>query len=504
MSHRRIAIAGFQHETNTFAPSYAGIAEFRKADSWPGLLRGQEVVDGTRGMNLPIVGAVVAAEQIDDIELVPLLWCAAEPSGPVTDEAFDWVTGMILAGLSQAESMATLDAIYLDLHGAMVTDSYDDGEAELLRRIRQNFGPKRPIGVSLDLHANISPRFVEYADVITIYRTYPHLDMAKTGHRCMARLLQNLDGCQRHVAFRQAPFLVPLHAQNTGAEPCQTLYKLLDTLPSGPEEYGELAMGFTAADIPDCGPSLVTYANSARRAEQLADQIFNHICSSEAIFNTRLLSATEAVTQALSIQGTGPVLLADVQDNAGAGGSTDTTGLLRALITCEATSALLGVMADADIAHKAHKAGCDSVITGALGGKSGVKGDAPFEGKFKVRALSEGIIPYKGDMYGGSICEMGPSCLLSVEDITGEVCIVVSSERTQCLDRSLFTHFGVEPNDFQIVCVKSTVHFRADFEPGSRAVLNVVSPGWFPCELENIPYHNLRPGIRLGPLGATF
>lgn len=500
MTKRRIAIAGFQHETNTFVPVMTGKAEFRVADSWPGLLLGAEVIDGSRGMNLPIAGAVLAAEDAG-VEVVPILWCAAEPGGKVTDDAFDWVSGMILEGIANA---GPLDAVYLDLHGAMVTQSFDDGEAELLARIRKSFSSELPIGVSLDLHGNISRDFVDHADIITIYRNYPHLDMAETGGRCVTEILRLLDGCHRHFAFRQLPFLVPLHAQNTGEKPCRSLYASLDGLPNVPDEYSELAMGFTAADIPDCGMSVIAYAKTKARAEELANTLHDQICARESEFDTRLLTAMGAVKKAMAVQGRGLVILADVQNNAGAGGSADTTGLLHALVDCDAPSAILGTLCDAAIAGQAHTAGVGAVFEGDLGGKSGLADDSPFHGRFKVRALSDGIIPYTGEMYGGSTAEIGPSCLLSVEGIAGDVRVVVSSDRTQCLDRALFTHFGVDPSSFDIVCVKSTVHFRADFEPGSAAVLNVAAPGWFPCELDAIDYKKLRAGVRGSPLGRQF
>ncbi len=525
MTKHRIAVAGFQHETNTFAPTPTGLAEFRMADSWPGLLQGAEVIDKTRGMNLPIAGAVAAAEAAPapSIELIPILWCAAEPGGPVSDEAFERIAHMIVDGIAAA---GALDAIYLDLHGAMATPRFDDGEAELLARIRQVVGWDLPIGVSLDLHANLSRRFVESANPITIFRTYPHLDMAKTGARCMAEILATPAGGKRFVAFRQLPFLVPLHAQNTGAEPCRSLYRALDELPAAPEEYADLAMGFTAADVPDCGPSLVAYAGTKARADAIADELYDRFCAREGDFDTALSSADTAVRTAMSMAGEGPVVIADVQDNPGAGAGSDTTGLLKALVSeismCEisankgALRSLLGTMRDAGIAARAHAAGRGGIIQGDLGGKSGVEGDSPFTGRFEVRALSDGRIPYTGEMYRGGIADIGPSCLLAVErfakdiekeiekKIEGEVLVVVSSKRTQCLDRALFTHFGVDPSDFDIVCVKSTVHFRADFEAGARAVLNVASPGLFSCEPEKQAFRKLRKGVRLGPKGKTF
>ena len=206
----RIAIAGFQHETNTFGATKAGFAEFVEADAWPGLLRGEAVIAGTTEHNLPMAGFIEAAHTDPSIELVPLLWCAAEPSSYVTDDAFDRIAGMILAGLAEA---GPLNGLYLDLHGAMVTESHEDGEGELLRRVRQAVGPNLPIAVSLDFHANVTSDMVKQVSALTIFRTYPHIDMATTGARAFTLLRHLLSGGALHAAFRQAPFLVPLTAQ---------------------------------------------------------------------------------------------------------------------------------------------------------------------------------------------------------------------------------------------------------------------------------------------------
>ena len=490
MTRRRIAIAGFQHETNTFVPFRTGFGEFRMADSWPRMLHGTEVISGTRGMNLPVAGAIDHAQEVGGIEPVPILWCSAEPGGLVTDDAFDRIGELILDGLAKA---GPVDGIYLDLHGAMVTETHFDGEGALLALIRRQVGSDLPVAVSLDLHANLSAELVDLADAITIFRTYPHLDMAQTGGRAMHELLRRIDGTARCSAFRQAPFLVPLHAQFTGDGPCRRLYRMLERLPSSLDEHVELAMGFTAADIPDCGPSAVAYAETEQRAAELADRIMSEFRRSEPEFDAPLLEPRDAVRRAMAFDGT--VVVADVQDNPGAGGTSDTTGLLTALVEEQADNALLGVMCDPETAARAHGVGEGATFRGRLGGKSGPEGQTPFECSFRVLGISDGKIEYSGEMYGGGVAEVGPSCLLSVEDIPGDIRIVVSSVRTQCLDRAFFTHFSVEPADAKIICVKSTVHFRADFEPISSAILNVAAPGLFPCRLADVNYVNNRRPI---------
>lgn len=485
----KIAIAGFQHETNTFASSRAGKDEFVMADSWPGLLLADAVITGTQCMNLPIAGAIAIAEQL---ELVPILWCCAEPSGYVTDEAFDWVSDMMLKGIQAA---GDLDGIYLDLHGAMVTESYEDGEGELLSRIRSVVGHDIPIAVSLDLHANISSKLVDAATLMTIYRTYPHLDMASSGARSMRYLIEAINKQQYFSAFRQVDFLVPLQAQYTEQSPCKSLYQSLNTIVRDDNEWVDLAMGFTAADIYDCGPSVVAYANSELRANELADEILAQLTASKNRFSTKLLAPTNAVELAMRSTDVKPIVLADVQDNPGAGGTSDTTGLLQALINSGAKNVVLGVMCDPEVALQANALDVGACLTTNLGAKSGLDDHFSVAARFRISALSDGQVTYTGEMYGGGVATLGPSCLLEVDDPNVDIRVVVGSIRIQCLDCALFTHFGIDLEKTKIICVKSTVHHRADFEPLACEVINVAAPGAFNCDLNRSDYLNLRPGV---------
>ena len=224
---KRIAVAGFQHETNTFAPTLASFAEFEEADCWPGLLCGDEVIDVLSGVNISITGFVDAATVAGGYEIIPLLWCSAEPSSYVTTDAFERISEMILDGIRDA---GNLDGIYLDLHGAMVTQDHEDGEGELLRRIRELTGPDLPIAVSFDLHATVTPEIVAHASSINIFRTYPHIDLANTGERAFKSLEHLLKDNQLCKAWCQVPYLVPLTSQSTGSEPCRPLSASMEQL----------------------------------------------------------------------------------------------------------------------------------------------------------------------------------------------------------------------------------------------------------------------------------
>ena len=220
----RIAVGGFHHETNTFAPTKASFEMFRRADGWPGLCRGEAVLADTAGINLPIAGFLEAA-RASGRDFAPLAWANASPSAEVERDAYERIAGMMVDDLRAA---GPVDAVYLDLHGAMVAEHLEDGEGELLRRVRAVIGPDIPLVASLDLHANISPPMADRADALVVFRTYPHVDMAETGART-ARLLERILAEGRPAkAFRQVPFLIPLTAQCTLVEPAASLYAGLE------------------------------------------------------------------------------------------------------------------------------------------------------------------------------------------------------------------------------------------------------------------------------------
>jgi microcystin degradation protein MlrC len=495
---KRIAIAGFQHETNTFSATLASYSEFEKADAWPGLIYGDEVLRQLSGVNISTTGFADAAMAAGGYEIIPVLWCAAEPSSYVTTDAFERIAKRIVEGIKSA---GELDGIYLELHGAMVTQEFEDGEGELLRRIRELTGPDLPIAVSFDLHANVTPEIIRHASSVNILRTYPHIDLLQTGERAFRSLERLLTQGPLHKAFRQAPFLVPLTSQHTGSVPCHTLYASLDHRAVETVFSVDLAMGFPPADIFHAGPSVVAYAGSQEGADRAADELLQSLVNAEHDFENVLLSPQAAVAEAMAQEGSKPVVIADAQDNAGAGATSDTTGLLSALVGGNAQGVVLALLDDAEIASKAHELGIDAEFSALLGGKSSQEGQGPFEGRFRVEALSNGEFLFTGAMYGGMTANLGPMAVLRVLDTAADVRVVIGSIRCQCLDQAIFAHIGIEPKAQRIVAVKSSVHFRADFEPIAEKVLVVEAPGAHPCRLDKIKYRNLRPGVRLGPGG---
>ena len=502
MSERKIiAVGGIQHETNTFAPHLAPFEAFERADSWPGLATGDALFGTMAGLNIPLSGFIDSARQAGH-RLQPLCWCSAEPSGYVTRDAFERVADMICGALRDAGS---LDAVYLDLHGAMVSEHFEDGEGELLRRVRGLVGDEVPIVISLDLHANVTAGMVEHSDAMTIYRTYPHLDMAVTGARAYDLLATIMGGQCLHKAMRKIPFLFPLSSQCTDFDPCKSIYHQLAEMSRRPGLANvDFATGFPPADIAECGAAIVAYGVDRSAVEAVANQLYEQVLVAEAEFNFELLDPDAAVVRAMANVFDKPVVLADAQDNPGAGGTSDTTGLLEALVRNGAQQAVIAVMYDPEVADMAHAAGVGAEFETALGGKSGLVGIEPFQARFKVEALGDGRFTYTGAMKLNSKAQLGNMALLRVIDENSDVCIVVGSSRSQCLDLAMIRHLDIEPTEQRIVAVKSTVHFRADFDPIAAETLVVIAPGIHPCKLADLDYRNLRAGVRLEPLGPEY
>ena len=494
----RIAVGGLQHETNSFAPQPATFEMFVQTDGWPGLCRGPTLLEVLAGINLPIRGFIDRARELGHTP-VPLLWASATPSGPVTEDAFERLTSMLIDELRRAEPF---DAVFLELHGAMVTEHLEDGEGELLDRVRARIGD-RPLVASLDLHANVSERMVQEADFLHAYRTYPHVDLAATGARCAEHLDRLLRSGRRPAkAHRKPPFLIPVPWQCTLIEPARGLYGGMQSLERETASNLSVCLGFPAADIADCGPSVLAYADDQTRADALADALAEALEAAEERFAGEIWSPDAAVARAMAAPLGRPVILADVQDNPGAGGTGDTTGLLAALVRQGAKQAVLATICDPEAAARAHAAGAGARISLALGGRFGPAGVTPFEGDFLVERLGDGRFQAMGPMYRGSRMELGPMALLRIVDPRAEVRVIVASRKVQVADRAILHHLGVDPAGHRILALKSAVHFRADFQALAGDVLLVEAPGVMPWDPAHLPFRHLRPGLRLRPRGA--
>jgi microcystin degradation protein MlrC len=491
----RIAIGGFLHESHSFAPRPTGWAEFQTPGGFPAYVRGAGLFDAVRSTSVPSAGALSVAEP-RGVDLVPLSWCFANPAGPVTEEAFERIAACLIADLATAVDEAPLDGLYLDLHGAMVAEHFPDAEGELLRRARAVVGPDVPIAISLDPHANVTALMAEKADVIVPFRTYPHVDMKAAGARAMELLLARIArGLPWPYAYRQLDYWTPLTMQCTMVSPMSDVLAERATLAAGNGivELG-FCFGFPYADFPGCGMAITCYAEDQALADAAADKLKSYLDAHEADFAGGALPVEEGVAQAIAASGQGkPVVIADTQDNPGGGGHGDTTGLLAELIRQDAP-ATLGMINDAESAASCHAAGEGAEISLKLGGKSD---GVPVHVQAKVLRLTDGRFVCTGPMAAGNPADLGPSALLGI----GPVKVLVVSRKMQALDQAMFRHAGIEPADEQILALKSSVHFRADFQPIAQEVIVVAAPGPVVADPSSLPFGHLREGVRRRPLG---
>ncbi len=481
----RFFVAMFSHETNTFSTIRTDRRQFEARD----LRYGGEILEAYVGTGT-CLGGMIDAAVARGVTLSPSVAAAASPAGPVTKDVYEDVTGRIVADLREA---GRLDGVLLDLHGAMVPESGEDGEGPLLAAVRDAVGPRVPIAVTLDFHANVSSEMVRQATLLHGYKTYPHVDMADRGREATERLLDVAAGRLRPtVAFRRPPLLPPIAGQATGRGPMRRLHDLADAMERRPGVVSiSVFAGFPLADIHDAGLSIyvITHDDQAL-ADRLADELAVVAWQHRREFLHRATPVREAVAKALAIDGRA-VVLADIADNTGGGAAGDGTEILRELLRVGARSATVACVWDATAAAACARAGAGATVTLDVGGKVDDRHGAPVRVTGRVRALSDGRFVHKGPMFRGLEGRLGPTAVLDVDDVK----VVLTSLRWQTLDPEMIRFVGIDPLGEKILVVKSTIHYRAAFEPIAHTIIEVDAPGLSSSNLDRFSFTRVRRPI---------
>ena len=494
---KRVLIAGFRHETNTFSKLATDLAAYEARD----LYYGDDIVTQFRGTRSELAAFIDAGKQ-HGWEIVPTVFADATPSGKVTREVFEHVAGVLAKALRQH---GPFDGILLCLHGAMVAEHVDDGEGALLALVRESVGPVIPIGVTLDLHANVTDRMAALADVMVSYRTYPHVDAYEVGMEVAGLIARAMDGeiRPRVVVARGAMLDGADHGRTTAPGPMIEALALAKKFQS---EFEVLAIsinaGFPWADIRDTGPSVVVVGNgeSSRHAE-IASTIIDFI------YDNRERSTVETVTVAEAINRMnkrrlkrGPVVVADFADNPGGGGYGDATGLLRGMLEAKLDNAAFATMYDPEAAEACTRAGEGAGIKLKLGGRLDPSTGGPIKVSGTVVKLTDGRFAYDGPMSQGVKVNMGPTAVLNVGGPPSlkrwrekGIDIVITSRRFQAYDLQFFKHAGIDPVKKRIVAVKSAHHFRAAFGPIASDIVVVDEGGGITSRnFEKLPFKKVR------------
>ena len=489
----RIAVGGFQHESHSFAPRPTSYSDFLAPGGWPPLCRGPAMLRAMANSSTTTAGAlpVLAAS---GAELVPLLWCIAMPAGPVQDEAFERIAAMLVADLGAALDASPVDGLFLDLHGAALTDTFPDAEGELLRRVRAVAGARMPLVITLDPHANLTAKMVALADAIVPYRTYPHIDQHESGAHAANLLLARLRrGAPWAKAFRQLDYWFTLSAQCTMTGPMRKAMEERAAI-AARHRVAELAFcfGFPYADFADCGAAVACTAETQGHADAAVNDMIAWLVAHEDDFQPDAVPAPQAVSEALSTAAgaTRPVVVADTQDNPGGGGHGDTTGLLAELIAQHARGAVVCFINDAEYAAACHAAGEGTTVALPLGGRSD---GVPLTGQARVLRLGHGSFPLTGPMGQGNMANLGPTALV---EFPPGIRVIVTSRKIQAADQAILRHLGVEPAHCPIIVLKSSVHFRADFEPIAERIIIAAAPGPVIADPSTLPFGHVRASVR--------
>jgi len=476
------------HETNTFLPTRTSITAFLEPGFWPGLKRGEDLLKDLPGLNIGTAGVIQELTNAG-YDLVPLTWAAAPPAGIVTVEAFESIAEEIVGKVESSH----VDGVILELHGAMVAEHLDDAEGELLERVRAAVGPDVPVLATVDLHANLSTRMLSVADAIEAYRTYPHVDMADTGARAARLLIDAFEHGVWYKTHRRLDYLIPTPWQCTEIEPARTFYADMIAAVDDAVPSISFAPGFNAADVACCGPVLFAYGRDRAALSRKVDELHGQLVAAEPLFGEDVYSASEAVDRACALtDGSGPVIIADAEDNPGGGAGGDTTALLRTLVAKRVDGAVVATICDARAVECAAAAGEGATVSIRLGGSSDGK---PFDSPFVIERIATGTFEAKSPMFRGARTVLGRMALLRC----GGVRVIVASKPFQVADRGVLQHVGIEPKEQKIIVLKSTVHFRNDFQAIASAILIAAAGGAVPIDPRQLPFSKLDRKLRLFP-----
>lgn len=479
-------IALFQHETNTFSPVETPYAAFAGTTGLSEPPCGQQAIDAYGSADFAFKAFLdLAAEQGASV-VVPIA-AYAEPSGYVFDDAFDAIAQSICDAVA-----AGCDAVFLDLHGAMVTQRYSDGEGELLRQIRA-VNPTVPIAVALDFHANMSDAIVENANVVTGYCTYPHIDMYETGLRAGKTLLRALAGeCDPVTRWLRAPMLTHMLLQTPAREPMKSITdRAMHAESSGEVLNASVFGGFPLADIPEaCLSAVVVEERNSGAAQPLMDALIDQAWARRRDFVWQCEPVEVGVRKA-AILDDGPVVVADHGDNTGAGGPADNVDVLREMLRQGLSDIAVAPIWDPQALAQCLQAGEGARLTLDIGGKTdspalNLKAQ-PLHLSGTVKRITDGTFTISCPMQTGLRVCLGATMVFATEQAD----ILISAHRWEPYDVGCLTHAGIDVTEKHYILVKSRQHFRAGFEAIAKHIVLVDGPGVCSSDYNRFPFKRL-------------
>ena len=488
----KVLTAEISHESNSFSRHKTGKQAFMARY----VLEGDSAIAERGNENTELAGFLDAGKA-HNWQISHILSAAAGPSGKVEGKAFDWICAPLLSAIENTQ----YDGILLGLHGAMGLDFCEDGEGELLQRIRKRAGPNLPIAITLDPHANVSRQMCALANSIVSFKTYPHIDMRITGRHAGEILQKTMEGKINPQTIRVSkPMLEEINGGRTDIGPMIQRIAAARIYERNADVFAvSINAGFASADVAEVGPTvLITAQGDFIAHTAFAESIASDIWKRRFEVLNHYLTTSEAATIAAHYHSLeGPLVIADYADNPGAGGYGDSTALLQALLKANVRYACFGPMVDPKAVQELSKSGINQTVNIILGGKTDPRyGGGPLNLKGTLISISNGDFIGEGIMIHGIHGSFGPSAVLRVKGID----ILVVSNARQILDLQQFKAFGIEPKSKQVVALKSMQHFRADFESIAGKIIVCDSGALCTPRYNRLPYRNVpRPIFPLDP-----
>jgi microcystin degradation protein MlrC len=486
----KIGIAMMSHETNTFSPVLTDLARFSGGNAAP--LTGEAALATYRGTASCLGGFIKVAEE-RSATIEHGIAAAAPPSGRVENDAFEFICDSIL------QTAASVDGLLLALHGAMATRRFDDGEGELLKRIKTRF-PDLPVAITLDMHANVTDEMVDHCDVLAGYQTYPHIDMDKTAERAAGVFFDMLAGkCKLVTRWANAPMLPHVMRQGTDDYPNSELQQRVINLENSSCVLASVFTGFPHADIHNAGLSAVVTTNDdATLAQSSVDELLDFAWRERAQFVYQpepLAQSLERAQQAQREAGDGPVIILDHYDNTASGGTMDTTEVLAAVIDANLDDVAVFGFYDPAAVEQMIEAGIGATVTVQLGGKLAMPSLAvqskPLTLTGEVKLLFNGKFKARVAMSRGLTLNMGHAAVLSV----GGVDIAIVSRHIEPFDPECFRALGMEPTQRKYLMLKSRIHYRVGFKPIAKAIIECAGCGVCTSDYDQLVFENVRRPI---------
>lgn len=479
---KHLAVARLWHEGNSFTPLPTTLPDFERRE-W---FEGNEGLARYRGTGTELGAVVAFADAHPDWEITVLRCASAPPGGPVEDALYERIVADMLQGLKTRQ----WDAVYLSLHGALVTESEPQADLMLIRRVRAVIG-STPLGVSFDLHANLSPELPQLVDFASGYKTHPHVDMDATASRVLAELHRLVTGgAKLRGAVTKLPVLLHSFNMRTAAGPMADTVNEAKAATTGSVKDITVFGGFVWGDSPDAGASILSWADTATAAKAAADDIAQKLYARREQFRTSLPIPAEGLRTAL--QTPGLVCVVEPSDNPLSGGIGDTTGLLRALLDMKIDGeAVFAFLYDPDLVQAAKAAGIGAHLAAKLGGRIAPHFGAPLEVQAEVVALTDGRFVNEGPFETGMAVDLGETAVLR----TGNVKVIVTSSCQAGIDPAYFRLHGVDLATTRLIAAKAKNHFRAAFADRAAIIVDVDTPGPAALDLSVLPFRYLPDNI---------